>query len=119
MIVIEKFLCIRSTLNPEKIHYIKQDVKKFSNNMKFDGDLFSSKDVFNFLCNYKNKNGKKLERETIYGEPYVYNMFVRGRSREMPFKIAKNGRPAPYYNLFPGYDKKDNRLDLYPTGLLN
>ena len=101
-------------MNPNgEPHCIKQKVKKISNDLKINGDLFNPDDVRKYL---KSLN---LEKETEYGEPYVYKMFIKGRSTGMPFKLSKDGKPAPFVRLFPGYNSKGKGLELYPNGMID
>ena len=116
--ILEKYLCIKSTLNPNgKTHYIKVASKIWNKDHDFGFDIFDPKKVKKFIESYT-FNNVEGQIATEFGEPFAYRMYVKGRTKGMPFKLGKNGKPAPFVHLFPGYDKNGKSLEWYPHGCL-
>lgn len=117
MIKLVRYKVIKSTCNNIKLYYVEKSlIDSFKNNTEFKHDIFNPEENKIFIKNYLIKNKLPLVSED--GEPYVYDFFVRGRSKDMPFKLDKRGKPAPYISLFPGYDNSDNKLPLFPNAVV-
>lgn len=117
MINLVRWLAIKSTASGRIFYVEPKRIDKFENNYDFKVDIFVPENARVFLQSLE-YDGEKLPTHSPEGEPYVYNLFVRGRSRSMPFINDKNGRPSPMYNLFPGYTKDGKQLEKFPNGVV-